>query len=117
MALAAGCSIVLKSSEKCPLTHHSLVLAFEEAGVPPGVISTIQVRREDAPVVTEAIIANSAIRKIDFIGSQAVGRVVAGVCGKYLKPLLLELGGKGPSIVCDDADLERAAKLCALGGE
>ncbi|KAK5952189.1 hypothetical protein OHC33_006662 [Knufia fluminis] len=115
MALAAGCTIVLKASEKCPMTHHCLVEAFEEAGVLPGVINSIQVRREDAAAVTETIIAHKAIRKVEFIGSQAVGRSIGSLCGKYLKPVLMELGGKGPAIVLDDADLRKAATLCAMG--
>lgn len=117
MAIAAGCTIVLKASEKCPMTHHCLLEAFEEAGVPAGVINSIQVRREDAAAVTEALIAHKAIRKVDFIGSQAIGRAIGSLCGKYLKPVLMELGGKGPAIVLDDADLEKAAKLCAMGGK
>lgn len=115
MAIAAGCTIVVKASEKCPMTHHCLVEAFEEAGVPPGVINMIQTRREDAAAVTEALISHKAVRKIDFIGSQAVGRIVGSLCGKYLKPVLMELGGKGPAIVLDDANLEQAAQFCAIG--
>lgn len=115
MAIAAGCSIVVKASEKCPMTHHCLLEAFEEAGVPPGVINMVQTKREDAAAVTEALIFHKAIRKVDFIGSQAVGRIIGSLCGKALKPVLMELGGKGPSIVLDDADLDRAAELCAQG--
>lgn len=117
MALAAGCCIVVKASEKCPATHSCLIEAFEEAGVPAGVMNMIQTQRQDAAVVTEALIAHEAIRKVDFIGSQAVGRSIGSLCGKYLKPILMELGGKGPAVVLDDANLEMAAKLCVLGGE
>jgi acyl-CoA reductase-like NAD-dependent aldehyde dehydrogenase len=117
MALAAGCTVVLKASEKCPKTHQSLVKAFEEAGVPAGVINQVQVRREDAAEVTEALIAHKAIRKIDFIGSAPVGKVIGQLGARYLKPVLMELGGKGPSIVLDDADLQKAAKLCSMGGK
>lgn len=115
MAIAAGCAIVVKASEKCPMTHHCLLEAFEEAGVPQGVINMIQTRREDAAAVTETLISHKAVRKVDFIGSQAVGRIVGSLCGKYLKPVLMELGGKGPAIVLDDANLEQAAQFCALG--
>lgn len=117
MALAAGCSVVVKASELCPRTHHLLREAFEEAGFPPGVISMIQARREDAAVVTRAIIAHKAIRKVDFIGSAAVGSKIGQMCADHLKPVLMELGGKGPAIVLEDADLEKAAKLCAVGGK
>ncbi|KAF2639687.1 aldehyde dehydrogenase [Massarina eburnea CBS 473.64] len=115
MALAAGCAIVVKASELCPQTHHLIRECFEEAGIPKGVINMIQARREDAAAVTEAIIAHKAVRKIDFIGSAAVGSRVGQLAAKYLKPILMELGGKGPAIVLEDADLEQAAQLCAMG--
>lgn len=114
---AAGCSIVVKASELCPRTHHLLLETFEEAGIPPGVINMIQAKREDAAAVTEAIVAHKAIRKVDFIGSAAVGSKIGQLCAKYLKPVLMELGGKGPAVVLQDADLEKAARLCAMGGE
>ncbi|KAJ4348427.1 uncharacterized protein N0V89_009801 [Didymosphaeria variabile] len=110
-----GEDVVVKASELCPLTHHLLLEAFEEAGIPPGVINMIQARREDAAAVTEAIVAHKALRKVDFIGSAAVGSKIGQLCAKYLKPVLMELGGKGPALVLEDADLEQAAKLCAMG--
>ncbi|KAF2622321.1 aldehyde dehydrogenase [Macroventuria anomochaeta] len=113
--LAAGCTVVLKASELCPKTHHLLVQCFEEAGIPKGVINVIQARREDAAEVTEAVIAHKAVRKVDFIGSGAVGSQIGQVCAKHLKPILMELGGKGPAIVLQDADLHKAAFLCAMG--
>lgn len=115
MALTAGRTNVVKASEKCPLTHHSIVKAFEDAGVPPSVINMIQTRRDDAASVTEALISHKVIRKVDLIGSQAVGRIVGRLCGKYLKPVLMELGGKEPAIVLDDANLEVAGHFCATG--
>lgn len=105
MALAAECTIAVKASEKCPMTHHYLVSVFEEAGVPPGVVNTIQNRREAAAAVTEAPISNKAVRKTNFIGSQAVGRGIRSLCSKYLKSVLMELGGKGSAVVLDDANL------------
>ncbi|KAF2713207.1 aldehyde dehydrogenase [Pleomassaria siparia CBS 279.74] len=115
MALAAGCTIVIKASELCPQTHHLIVSCFEEAGIPAGVLNIIQVRREDAAPVVEAIVSHKAIRKVDFIGSAAVGSKIGQVCAKYLKPILMELGGKGPALVLEDADLAKAASLCAIG--
>lgn len=136
MALAAGCTIILKASELSPRTQHILAECFEEAGIPKGVIEVIQAKREDAatggfPVVlavqvtllltnltvVEAVISHKDLRKVDFIGSAAVGRRIAATCAKYLKPILMELGGKGPAIVLDDANLETAANLCLLGGK
>lgn len=113
--LAAGCTIVLKASELCPKTHHLLVQCFEEAGIPKGVLNVIQAKRQDAAAVTEAVVAHKAVRKIDFIGSAAVGRQIGQVCARHLKPILMELGGKGPAIVLQDADLQKAAFLCAMG--
>lgn len=110
--LGAGCTVVFKASELSPRTHHLLLELYMEAGIPPGVINVIQCRREDSPGVTEALISHKAIRKVEFIGSAAVGRIIASLSGKYLKPILLELGGKCPSIVLDDlneAQLDEAA--------
>jgi acyl-CoA reductase-like NAD-dependent aldehyde dehydrogenase len=89
---------------------------LEEAGIPKGVINVIQAKREDAAPVVEAIISHKAIRKVDFIGSAAVGSKIGQVCAKYLKPILMELGGKGPAVILEDADLGKAAKFCAIGG-
>ncbi|KAF2871490.1 Aldehyde/histidinol dehydrogenase [Massariosphaeria phaeospora] len=114
-AIAVGCTVVFKASELCPRTHFAITEAFAQAGVPPGVLNQIQVRRDDAAEVTEALIAHEAIRKVEFIGSAAVGRIIGQLAAKHLKPILLELGGKTPAIVLDDADLEEAAKTCALG--
>lgn len=69
----------------------------------------------DASAVTTALIANPAVRKVSFTGSTAVGSIVASTAGKYVKPVLLELGGKASAIVLDDANLEKAAMCCALG--
>lgn len=117
MALAAGCTVVVKASELSPRTHHLLLESFEEAGIPSGVINMIQAKREDAAAVTEAIVAHKALRKVDFIGSATVGKQIGQLCAKYLKPVLMELGGKGPAVVLEDADLPQAAKLCARGGK
>lgn len=115
--VAAGCTVVLKASELSPKTHHLLVQYFEEAGLPKGVINTLQTRREDAAAVTEALIAHPAVRKVEFIGSAGVGRIIGQLGGKYLKPVLMELGGKGPVIVLEDANLEDAARKSVAGGE
>ena len=113
--LAAGCTVVFKASELCPRTHHALVEAFHEAGLPRGCLNKITVRREDANEVTESIIANPSIRKIEFIGSASVGRIIGQLAGKYLKPVLMELGGKSPAVILKDADLKKAAGHCAAG--
>ncbi|PYH40098.1 ALDH-like protein [Aspergillus saccharolyticus JOP 1030-1] len=114
-AVAAGCTVVFKASENCPKLHHLLVRLFEEAGLPRGVINVIQASREMASEVTEAVIAHPAIRKVEFVGSAAVGRIIGQLCSKYLKPIFMELGGKGPAIILEDADLPAAAKRCVFG--
>jgi acyl-CoA reductase-like NAD-dependent aldehyde dehydrogenase len=114
-AIAAGCTVVFKASELSPRTHFAITEAFTQAGVPKGVLNQIQTNRGEAAEVTEALIAHEAIRKVEFIGSAAVGRIIGQLAAKHLKPVLLELGGKCPAIVLDDADLDEAAKLCAMG--
>lgn len=114
-ALAAGCTVVLKSSEASPRTHHFVVEAFEEAGLPVGCLNSLQAARNDAGAITEALIAHRDIKKIEFIGSANVGRIIGQTAAKYLKPVLMELGGKGPAVVLEDANLMNAARLCAFG--
>lgn len=115
--LGAGCTVIVKASELCPRTHHFLVEIFTDAGVPAGVLNMVQVRREDAAVVTEALISHRAIQKIEFIGSAAIGKIIGQMGSKYLKPVLMELGGKCAAIVLDDAEIEDAAYKCVLGGQ
>lgn len=92
-----------------------MVKAFVKSGCPPGVLNQVQTKREEAGDVTEALIAHRAVRKVEFIGSAAVGRVIGQVAAKYLKPVVMELGGKCPAIVLEDADIVEAARQCALG--
>ncbi|KAK9452439.1 ALDH-like protein [Dipodascopsis uninucleata] len=113
--IAAGCSVILKSSELCPQTLYLLGEIFAEAGLPKGVLNIIQSDRTYAGAVTEAIIAHPSIRKVDFIGSAAIGKVIGQLAAKYLKPIKLELGGKCAAIVLEDADLEDAARKCMTG--
>jgi vanillin dehydrogenase len=108
-------NISLKASELSPGTHHFIGQIFRDAGFPPGVLNVIQHRREDAPGVVETLIAHPATRKINFTGSTPVGSIIAKLAGQHLKPVLLELGGKAPQIVLDDADLEKAATAAIAG--
>ncbi|KAG9185577.1 hypothetical protein G6011_06908 [Alternaria panax] len=114
-AIAVGCTVVFKASEVCPHTHSLITRAFAAAGCPEGVLNQVQCAREDAPVVTETLIAHEAIRKIEFIGSAEVGKRIMAVAARYLKPVLMELGGKCPAVVLEDADLGEAARACAMG--
>ncbi|KAJ5669385.1 hypothetical protein N7462_010455 [Penicillium macrosclerotiorum] len=113
--LAAGCTVTFKASELCPGVHHSIVRAFEDAGLPLGCINTLQARRKDSQQITEALISHTGISKVAFTGSATVGSIIGQLASKYLKPVLMELGGKAPAIVLKDADIEHAAALCAKG--
>ena len=113
--LACGNTVVLKGSELCPATHGLIVEALQEAGLPPGVVNFVTNAPGDAPAVVEAMIAHPAVRRVNFTGSTAVGKVIAGHCAKYLKPAVLELGGKAPLVVLDDADLDAAVNAAAFG--
>lgn len=113
--LAAGNTCILKGSELCPRTWWAIGSALSEAGLPAGVLNILVHRPEDAAQVTTALIEDPAIKKINFTGSTAVGRIIASTAGKNLKPVLLELGGKASAIVLEDANLQTAAVQCALG--
>lgn len=115
MPLACGNTVVMKASETCPATHMLIGKVLQEAGIPKGVINVITHSREDAPQVVEALIAHPAVRRINFTGSSHVGRIVAQTAAKYLKPVLLELGGKAPLLVLDDAHLDDAVDAAAFG--
>lgn len=114
--IAAGCSVVFKASELCPRTHFAITEAFYEAGLPAGVLNQIQASRNEAAAVTEALISSHAIRKIEFIGSATVGRIIGKSAAQHLKPVLMELGGKSPAIILEDASIGKAATMCAEGG-
>lgn len=108
--------MVVKASELSPRIHHFLASLFRQAGLPAGVLNVIQTRREDAAAVSEALVSHPAIRKIEFIGSAGVGSHLGALAGKYLKPILMELGGKAAALILNDADLEFAANACVTGG-
>src|SRR5580700_6097650 len=113
--LACGNSVILKASELCPSTHTLIVEAFASAGFPAGVVNIVTNAPKDAADVVGALIDHPAVRRINFTGSTAVGRIVAKRAAEHLKPCLLELGGKAPLIVLEDADLDEAVKAAAFG--
>ncbi len=115
LPLACGNTVVLKASELCPATHHLIAECLKEAGFPAGVINVITNAPDDAPEIVDALIAHPAVRRINFTGSTRVGRLIAQAAAPYLKPVLLELGGKAPMIVLDDADLDAAVNAAAFG--
>jgi benzaldehyde dehydrogenase (NAD) len=113
--LAYGNTVVLKASERCPRTHAAVAAAIADAGVPAGAINLVIHSAEDAPDVVDELIAQPAVRRVNFTGSTRVGRIVAVKCAEQLKRCLLELGGKAPQIVLADADLEAAAAAASFG--
>lgn len=115
MALACGNTVVLKASEICPATHLAIGALFAEAGLPEGVLNIVTHAPEDAAEIVAALIAHDAVRRVNFTGSTRVGRLVAETAARHLKRCLLELGGKSPFLVLEDADLEAAAEAAAFG--
>jgi benzaldehyde dehydrogenase (NAD) len=113
--LACGNAVILKASETCPETHALIIEAFAEAGFPEGVVNVVTNAPEDAAEVVGALIDAPEVKRINFTGSTAVGRIIARRAAEHLKPVLLELGGKAPLIVLEDADLDEAVKAAAFG--
>ena len=113
--LACGNTVVLKASEQCPRVHYLIGSVLREAGLPPGVINIVTNAPTDAPGVVEALIEHAAVRRINFTGSTKVGRIIAGIAARHLKPCLLELGGKSPMVVLKDADLDDAVAAAGFG--
>ena len=115
MPLACGNTVVLKASEMCPGTHALIGTIMREAGLPPGVVNVVTNAPADASKVVETLISHPAVRRINFTGSTKVGRIIAEMAARFLKPVLLELGGKAPMVILDDADLDEAVKAAAFG--
>ena len=113
--LACGNAVILKASETCPRTHELIIEAFAEAGFPEGVVNVVTNAPADAGAVVGALIDAPAVKRINFTGSTTVGRIIAKRAAEHLKPCLLELGGKAPLIVLEDADLDEAVKAAAFG--
>ena len=113
--IAAGNTAILKGSEMSPRTMWGLCSVFHEAGLPDGVLNLVFHEPANAPTITKMLVADPHIKKINFTGSTLVGRIIGQLAGEHLKPVLLELGGKAPAIVWEDADLDNAAVQCALG--
>jgi vanillin dehydrogenase len=115
MPLACGNTVVLKASELCPGTHALIGTIMREAGLPAGVVNVVTNAPAEAAKVVETLIAHPAVRRINFTGSTRVGHIIAETAARYLKPVLLELGGKAPMVILDDADLDEAVKAAAFG--
>jgi acyl-CoA reductase-like NAD-dependent aldehyde dehydrogenase/ABC-type branched-subunit amino acid transport system ATPase component len=115
MPLACGNTVVLKASEMSPGVHRLIGSCLAEAGLGDGVVNVVTNAPEDAQAVVEALIAHPAVRRVNFTGSTRVGRLIALACAKHLKRVLLELGGKAPLVILDDADLDAAVNAAAFG--
>ena len=111
-ALAAGNTLVIKPDERTPLTLLEFAKIAQECGLPPGVLNVVP---GDGPVVGARLASHPDVRKIAFTGSTAVGREIMRMAAGNVKRLTLELGGKGPNVVLDDADLELAADGTLFG--
>ncbi|HVX33040.1 MAG TPA: aldehyde dehydrogenase family protein [Solirubrobacterales bacterium] len=104
-ALAAGCTVVLKPSEVVPLNAFILAEVIESVGLPPGVFNLVT---GIGPVVGEAIAAHPSVDLVSFTGSTRAGRRVSEVAAATVKPVAMELGGKSPNVLLEDADFARA---------
>jgi succinate-semialdehyde dehydrogenase/glutarate-semialdehyde dehydrogenase len=107
-AVGAGCTIVLKGPEDTPSAVVAIARLFHEAGLPPGVLNVVW----GVPAeVSKHLIESPIVRKVSFTGSVPVGKMLAGLAGAHMKRVTMELGGHSPAIVCDDADIDRAADM------
>ena len=105
-ALASGCAIILKAAEETPAGAIHIVRAFEEAGLPPGVLNLVFGTPSE---ISEYLIPQPAVRLVALTGSTTVGRHLTGLAAQNDTPVLMELGGHAPVIVCEDTDVEKAA--------
>ena len=108
-ALAAGCSMIVKAAEETPASPAALIRAFQDAGLPEGVLNLVYGSPEE---ISNYLIPHPIIKKITFTGSTPVGKHLAALAGRHMKRVSMELGGHAPVIVCDDADIPHAVK-CA----
>ena len=113
--LACGNTVVLKASEACPGVHALIGEVLVESGLGEGIVNVVTNAPADAPEIVAALIRDPRVRRVNFTGSTRVGRIVARLAAESLKPALLELGGKAPLLVLDDADLEAARDGAVFG--
>lgn len=111
-SLSSGCSIILKASEETPAGAVQLVRAFHDAGLPAGVLNLVFGNPAE---ISEYLIPQSRIRLVTFTGSIPVGKHLAAMAGAHMKPAIMELGGHGPVIVCDDVDPVSTAATSVIG--
>ncbi|KAI1120661.1 aldehyde dehydrogenase [Nemania abortiva] len=113
--LICGNTVILKPSEFSPKNHHLVVRAMIEAGLPKGCLHFLPVSAERTPAITEFTVKHNLIRHVNFTGSDRVGRIIAGYAATCLKRCVLELGGKAPTIVLEDANIDDAVEAVTFG--
>jgi acyl-CoA reductase-like NAD-dependent aldehyde dehydrogenase len=114
-ALAAGCTMVVKSSPETPLSAVAVANLATRAGFPAGALNVLTTSLENTPAVAEALCRDPRVKKVSFTGSTRVGKLIASLCAPSLKKTTLELGGNCPFIVFDDANVSQALdQLMAL---
>lgn len=106
-ALAAGCSMLVKAPDETPASPAALFKAFQDAGLPPGVLGLVYGNPAE---ISSYVIPHPVIRKATFTGSTPVGKQLAAMAGKHMKRVTMELGGHAPVIVCEDADISLAVQ-------
>lgn len=111
-ALATGCSCLVKAPEETPSAPAALVAALVDAGVPAGTVGLVF---GDPAQISAYLIASPIIRKVTFTGSTPVGKELAGLAGRHMKRVTMELGGHAPVIIAEDADIELAARYTSAG--
>jgi len=110
-------AMAAETGAAAPWAGFNVMLAtgmLQEAGLPPGVVNYVTNAPADAAAVVEAMVAHPAVRRVNFTGSTRVGRLIAQTCAAHLKPVVLELGGKAPMVLLDDADLDEAVNGAAF---
>jgi aldehyde dehydrogenase (NAD+) len=110
-ALLTGCTVVLKPAPETPLDAYFVARLLNEAGVPPGVVNVVPADRE----VSEYLVSHPGVAKVTFTGSSAAGRKIAELCGRDLRRVTLELGGKSAAVILEDADLEATVAALRTG--
>ena len=110
-SLVTGCTIVLKPAPETPLDAYLVARLLNEAGVPPGVVNVVPADRQ----ASEYLVSHPEVAKVTFTGSSAAGRRIAEICGRDLRRVTLELGGKSAAVILDDADLDSAVSAMQMG--
>ncbi len=111
-AVAAGCSVIVKPASEAPRTMLCIAQACHDAGIPKGVVNVVT---GNSSMICRHLIQSDVIRKVTLTGSVPVGQEILRLCAEGVKPCTMELGGHSPVLVFEDADVEKAAEICARG--